>query len=170
MLTTFLSPQTTKVDESIRIHFSQINGQRTMKYLRFALIALAISATSCASVATETLDAPPKLNALERPSYLTCLKQARGRLEQGPCIENELQWQKTQLNLIYQKLLAQLNAQQRADLSASQAAWEAFMTAETAFAVSFYDTQGGSSDFSVDTNAIKWTVQRRQQLQQHLDF
>ena len=141
-----------------------------MKQLRFALIALAIAATSSASVATETLDPPPKFGPLERPSYLACLKQARGRLEQGPCIQTELQWQKAQMNLLYQKLIGQLNTPQRADLSASQAAWEAFMSAETAFAVSFYDPQGGSSDFSVSTNAIRWTVQRRQQLQQHLDF
>lgn len=141
-----------------------------MKYLRLVLIILTMGMASCASVATETLDVAPKLHLLDRPSYLACLKQARGRLEQAPCIRTELEWQKAQLNLLYQKLFAQLNEQQRADLSASQAAWEAFMTAEAAFAVSFYDPRGGSSDFSVDTNAIRWTAQRRQQLQQHLDF
>ena len=141
-----------------------------MNLLRLGLLALTLGAASCASVATETLQAPPQIGRLERPSYLQCLHDAHGRLEQAPCIANEAKWQREQLDLAYKALHAKLDAKQRAELEKAQAAWEAFMEAENRFAVSFYDPQGGSSDLTVDTNEIRWIIQRRQQLNQHYGF
>ena len=141
-----------------------------MKPIRIALLALSLGAVSCATVANETLEAPPKLAKLERAGYLQCLDNAKGRLEQAPCIQNEKAWQLKQLDLIYQRLATKLNNEQRKDLAKSQDAWKAFMAAETGFAASVYYHQPGSSDFSVPTNEILWIVQRRQQLQQHLDL
>lgn len=141
-----------------------------MKTIRIALLALSLGAASCASVANETLDAPPALGRLESKTYLDCMKKANGRLEQVPCIQNEKSWQYRQLELLYQSLETKLKEPQRAELAKSQAAWKAFVAAETAFATSVYYPQLGSSDLSVSTNEIMWIVQRRQQLQQHLDL
>lgn len=141
-----------------------------MNLLRLGLLALTLGAASCASVATETLQAPPQIGRLERPSYLQCLHDAHGRLEQAPCIANEAKWQREQLDLAYKALHAKLDAKQRAELEKAQAAWEAFMEAENRFAVSVYYPQPGSSDLSVSTNEILWIIQRRQQLQRHLDL
>lgn len=141
-----------------------------MNLLRLGLLALTLGAASCASVATETLQMPPMIGKLERPSYFQCLHDANGRLEQAPCIANEAKWQREQLDLLYKALLAKLDAPQRAELEKSQAAWEAFLNTETAFAASVYYRQPGSSDLSVSTNEILWIIQRRQQLQRHLDL
>lgn len=141
-----------------------------MNLLRLGLLALTLGAASCASVATETLQAPPLIGKLERPSYFQCLHEARGRLEQAPCISNEAKWQREQLDLAYQALLAKLDAKQRAELEKAQAAWEAFLQAENRFSVAVYYPQPGSSDLSVSTNEILWVIQRRQQLQRHLDL
>ena len=141
-----------------------------MKPIRIALLALSLGAASCATVANETLEAPPILGQLESKTYLACMKKANGRLEQAPCIQNEKAYQWKQLDLLYKSLAAKLNDGQRQELAKSQAAWKTFMGAETAFSVSVYYPQLGSADFSVPTNEIMWIVQRRQQLQQHLDL
>lgn len=141
-----------------------------MNPFRFGLLALTLGAASCATIATESLEAPPKLGPMERPAYQQCMSSAKGRSEQSRCISAEKGWQKDQLDKLYSRLSTKLNDQQRGDLARSQAAWEAFMKEETRFEVSFYDAQGGSSDLTVGTNEIKWIVQRRQQLRQHDDF
>lgn len=141
-----------------------------MKPIFFTLFALSLGAASGAAIANETVvEVPPKLAKLERASYHRCLDKARGRLEQAPCIQREKAWQLKQLDLLYQRLAALPNDEQRQALEKSQAAWKAFMDAETGFAASVYYPQSGSSDFSVSTHEIMWIVQRRQQLQQHLD-
>ncbi|WP_171984683.1 lysozyme inhibitor LprI family protein [Hydrogenophaga sp. A37] len=121
-------------------------------------------------MANETFEAPPALGQLESATYLQCMKKANGRLEQGNCINNEKARQWKQLDLLYKSLAAKLNDEQRKELAKTQAAWKTFMGAETAFSVSVYYPQLGSSDLSVSTNEILWIVQRRQQLQQHLDL
>lgn len=141
-----------------------------MNPIRIALLALSLGAASCATVASETLEAPPALGQLESKTYLACMKKANGRLEQAPCIQNEKQWQYRQLELLYKSLATKLSEPQRTELAKSQAAWKAFVNAEAAFAASVYYPQLGSSDLSVSTNEIMWVVQRRQQLQQHLDL
>ena len=137
-----------------------------MKPIRFGLLALSLGTASCATVANESLEAPPALGQLESPTYLKCMKQANGRLEQAPCIKKEREWQKEQLDKLYDALASKLNEAQRAELAKSQGAWKAFMEREAIFAQSLYDPQG--LDFGVEDNEIRWTVQRRQQLQRHL--
>ncbi|WP_374410096.1 lysozyme inhibitor LprI family protein [Hydrogenophaga sp.] len=137
-----------------------------MNPIRIALLALSLGAASCATVASETLEAPPALGQLESKTYLACMKKANGRLEQAPCIQKELAWQQDQLNRLYEALAKQLNDAQRAELTKSQSAWKAFIERESVFAQSAYDPQG--LDFGVDENEIRWTAQRRQQLQRHL--
>lgn len=139
-----------------------------MNPIRIALLALSLGAASCATVASETLEAPPALGQLESKTYLACMKKANGRLEQAPCIQNELAWQRVQLSLAYEALEKQLNDSQRAELTKSQEAWKAFMDREGALAQSVYDPQ--ELDFGVDDNEIRWTVQRRQQLLRHLSI
>lgn len=142
----------------------------TMKPIRIALLALSLGAASCATVASDTLQAPPALGQLESKTYLECMKKANGRLEQAPCIQNEKAWQLRQLDLLYKQLAGTLNDEQRKSLAKSQAAWATFLDNERSFATSVYYPQGGSSDLSVSTNEIRWIAQRRQQLQQHLDL
>lgn len=137
-----------------------------MKPIRITLLALSLGAASCASVASDTLQAPPALGQLESKTYLDCMKKASGRVEQAPCIKKELAWQQDQLNQLYEALAKQLNESQRAELTKSQNAWKAFIEREGALAQSVYDPQG--LDFGVDENDIRWTAQRRQQLQRHL--
>lgn len=137
-----------------------------MKTIRIALLALSLGAASCATVANETLETPPPLGQLESKTYLDCMKKANGRLEQAPCIKKELAWQKEQLNQLYEALAKQLNESQRSELAKSQGAWKAFIEREGLLAQSVYDPQG--LDFGVDDNEIRWTAQRRQQLQRHL--
>lgn len=137
-----------------------------MKPIRIALLALSLGAASCATTASETLETPPALGSLESKTYLECMKKANGRVEQAPCIQKELGWQKIQLNQLYEALAKQLNESQRAELTKSQNAWKAFIEREGALAQSVYDPQG--LDLGVDENEIRWTAQRRQQLQRHL--
>jgi len=137
-----------------------------MNPIRIALLALSLGAASCATVASETPEAPPALGQLESKTYQECMKKANGRLEQAPCIQKELAWQKDQLNRLYEVLAKQLNETQRVELTKSQSAWKAFVERESALAQSIYDPQG--LDFGVDENEIRWTAQRRQQIQRHL--
>lgn len=139
-----------------------------MKPLRIALFALSLGAASCATTASETLQTPPPLGQLESKTYLECMKKANGRLEQAPCIKKELAWQQDQLNRLYEALAKQLDESQRAELTKSQNAWKTFIERESALAQSVYDPQG--LDFGVDENEIRWTAQRRQQLQRHLSI
>lgn len=141
-----------------------------MHPIRISLLALSLAAASCASIASDTPEAPPALGQLESKTYLECMKKANGRLEKGNCINGEVKSQREQLDQLSKKLSAKLNDAQRAELARSQMAWEAFMDAESRFAASFYDSQGGSADLTVGTNKIRWIAQRRQQLQSHLDF
>ena len=141
-----------------------------MHPIRISLLALSLAAASCASIASDTPEAPPAQGQLESKTYLECMKKANGRLEQAPCIQKEKSWQYQLLELLYKSLSAKLNGSQRTELAKSQAAWKAFVSSETAFAASVYYPQLGSSDLSVSTNEIMWVVQRRQQLQQHLDL
>jgi uncharacterized protein YecT (DUF1311 family) len=141
-----------------------------MKPIRIALLALSLGAASCATTASETLETPPALGSLESKTYLECMKKANGRVEQAPCIQNEKAWQLKQLDLLYKQLAGKLNEEQRKSLAKSQAAWTTFLDSERGFATSVYYPQGGSSDLSVSTNEIRWVVQRRQQLQLHLDL
>lgn len=137
-----------------------------MKPIRIALLALSLGAASCATTASETPEAPPPLGQLESKTYLDCMKKANGRLEQAPCIQNEKAWQKDQLNQLYEALARQLNESQRAELTKSQNAWKTFIEQEGTLAQSVYDPQ--ALDLGVDENEIRWTAQRRQQLQRHL--
>ena len=59
-----------------------------------------------------------------------------------------------------------LDESQRAELTKSQNAWKTFIEQEGTLAQSVYDPQG--LDMGVDENEIRWTAQRRQQLQRHL--
>lgn len=145
---------------------SSLLSTSTMNLLRFGLLALALGAASCATIANETPEPPPKLGPLQSTTYLQCVRVANGRVAQAPCIQNELAWQKDQLNKLHNRLASLLKAEQRTALETSQAAWAAQMTLENRFAQSVYDPQG--LDFEVMTNEIMWTVQRRQQLQRYL--
>lgn len=147
-----------------------LSHHHTMHFTRITLLTLSLTAASCATVASETLEVPPALGQLESKTYVECMKKANGRLEQAPCIQHEKSWQYQQLELLYKSLATKLNDSQRKELAKSQAAWKAFVSSETAFAASVYYPQLGSSDLSVSTNEIMWVVQRRQQLQQHLDL
>lgn len=149
---------------------SLLSHTHTMKPIRIALLALSLGAASCATVANETLEAPPALGQLESKTYLACMKKANGRLEQGNCINEEIKWQRTQMNQLFGRLSAKLNEVQRVELAKSQKAWEVFLDAESRFSVSFYDPLGGDSDLTVGTNKIMWITQRRQQLYYHLDL
>jgi uncharacterized protein YecT (DUF1311 family) len=140
-----------------------------MKTIRIALLALSLGAASCATIANDAPDTAPPIGKLERPSYHQCLGQAKGRLAQGRCIASEKAGQLEALDRLYKRLESKLKEQQRTELANAQTAWKAFLDAENRLAVSLYDTMGGSSDLSVSTNQILWIVQRRQQLQRHLD-
>ncbi len=140
-----------------------------MKKIKLGLLSLSLGAASCASLASESTEAPPAIGKLERPDYHQCLDQAKGRLEKGRCMTSEKEWQLEQTKQLYMRLASKLSGPQRQQLEASQAAWSTFLDAENRFAVGLYDTMGGSSDLSVSTNEILWIVQRRQQLQRHLD-
>lgn len=137
-----------------------------MKPIRIALLALSLGAASCATTASETFETPPALEQLESKTYLDCIKKANGRVERAPCIQKELAWQRDQLSRLYEALARQLNESQRAELTKSQNAWKTFIEQEGTMAQSVYDPQG--LDLGVDDNEIRWTAQRRQQLQRHL--
>jgi uncharacterized protein YecT (DUF1311 family) len=129
------------------------------------LIALAMGISGCSIAIADTASGSeaPNVTDLARPAYKACLKNAKGRVEQGPCITQEQTYQDEQLATTYQHLSKAMTAEQRSALEQSQSAWKAFRQVDARLGVALLDPAG--LDLSVSDNTILLTIQRRQMLE-----
>ena len=133
--------------------------------LNALFIALAFGISGCSTAIADTASGSgmASVNDLVRPAYKACLKNARGRVEQAPCMAEEQAFQDQQLQHAYQILAKAMTAAQRSALEQSQTAWKASTQADTRLGVALLDPAG--LDLSVTDNTILLTAQRRQMLE-----
>ena len=126
----------------------------------FAAIALAFA------VASPAFGAPADpVQARYTPAYDKCLASPDGQSTLGmiDCAGAELKIQDARLNAAYRKVMASLNARQKAKLQAAQRAWVAFRDAECA---SYEDEDWGTiSRINASACVLHMTVQRTMDLE-----
>lgn len=141
--------------------------------LHSLVIALVLGTTGCSTAIADTATTSggsdtPKVTTLARPAYQACMKGAKSRVEQAPCMANEQAFQDAQLDKAYERLSQTMTAEQRNALTQSQNAWQAFKQADTRLGVSLLDPAG--LDLSVSDNTILLTIQRRQMIEHLIDL
>ena len=130
------------------------------------MIALALAAASPAFADPKPAPADP-VEARYTPAYNACLASPDGVSTYGMivCTQKEDDVQDARLNAAYKKVMAGLNARQKAKLLAAQRAWIAFRDAECA---SYQDEEWGTISRVISAGCVlHMTVQRTMDLERY---
>ena len=130
---------------------------------------LAAAVILALTVASPALAAPPAdpVEARYTPAFDKCLASPDGQSTMGmiDCTQKEDDRQDARLNTTYKKVLAGLNARQKAKLQAAQRAWITFRDAECA---SYQDEDWGTVSRVLAAGCVlHMTVQRTMDLEKY---
>ena len=122
--------------------------------MRLVLLSTAVTLLAVAPAAAHEPDLQSRYSA----AYNACLDAANGTYEMLQCANEERDIQDRALNETYNRVMADLNARQRAKLRAAQRAWIAYRDARCQ---SFADEDWGTlSSVTARMCVVEMTVQR----------
>jgi uncharacterized protein YecT (DUF1311 family) len=112
---------------------------------------VSVAAAALCLTALPAIAGSPDIEARYSKTFKTCPGMERSTAEMVDCIGAETTLQDKALNATYQKVMADLNDRQKANLKAAQRAW---ITYRDAWCAAQYDADWGSISTIVANNCV----------------